>query len=234
VVSRIRKTISILVEGAPDEVRVVCFSEDHSVIGFLKNGTIAPVKYEIVYFDSGGPVVMDKHTLPPGEQVGVQSPNPATASFGFVDGERVVLRVLDGLLKSGDGLTFEETPVYVGDNIISQRVNVGPGRTVLAAPPEGKMWQVPVTSFYPCGASFVAINRGDEDVVVDCYVVSGDSEVLLTAGDRVEAGKIDNIFSDTFFTHMYPYPARLEVEVVEGNPVNLLVACLFSEFDMQG
>jgi len=219
----------VLVEGAEDEIRIVCNVGEAVNVGAIHNKGSDPVEYKILYIDThGNELALADGVLGKDESANVPSPNPASATFGLVANEKIILQT------EKDDLVFTPDKIHVDKSCVSPRVRIGPGRTVVAAPPPGKMWQVPVTSFYPCGASFVLFNNDPVDHTVDCLLVGEDgNEVVLTAEDHVPAKSVGNIFSDTFFSHMFPHPYRLEVQITDNYSVeNVYVASLFAEFDL--
>jgi hypothetical protein len=224
---------NVLVEGIGGKTQVVCDIGKVSNIGVIHNRSGTSISYAIFYIDGhGNEIELSHNTIPNKSAIPVLSPNPATATYGFVTGEKIVLRIIDG--DPGDGMTFLPSLITSGENIISPRIHVKKGRTVIAKIPQGKIWQVPVTEFYPCGASFVAINNDPHEHILDCFLVENDNNILLSSKDRVAAKSLGNIFSDTFSSHAYIYPCRLEVQTIDDNPfVNLWVACLFAEFDFK-
>lgn len=236
---------NVLVAGLRDAVRIsgvvpCCF---YGAL-FNRNGLgVGPgdVSFDVVFIDAqGNEIVYQSGTvIDGGSPFGICTPNCACCGpFGLVEGEKIVLRITGGNPSAGDGVVF--VPMATQDSVtaISPRAYVtGRGRVVVAQPPPGKIWQMPIAQVYPCGAACIGINFDAVNLhSFNCYLVNGQTgdEVLLSAGDNVAANSIANLFSDIVSSHMFPYPYRLEVQSVDANPfaAPFLIASFFIEFDL--
>jgi len=225
-----------VLEGLKDKIRlagVVAFQ----TIGSLYNRCGVDIGYDVIFIDANGNEITlaTVALLSDGSFDQIPSPNPACAVFGFVEGEKVVIRITSGDPSGNDGLLFIPVSIHDARNAICERIPiVNGGRTVIAQPPVGKTWQMPATSSYPCGASILAFNYDSDPHTFNCYVSDDQgNRVLMSNTDSVGANSVGNIFLDTIESHMFPYPYRLEVQPNDGNPIGkLYIATLFAEFDL--
>jgi hypothetical protein len=243
---------NVLVEGLKDRIRIVGIVAAFDLGSLLNRNGLGPapvgdVSYtyhfidahgnEIEIPDSSGNVVEDGNDDLDNQ---VPTPNPTCAVFGFLENEKLVLRVTGGnpdlsAVTEGYGVYYVPTSIHDAENAICERIRImNTYRTVIAAPPPGKTWQMPATSSYPCGASMLVMNFDPDPHTFDCFLVdSQGNELLVSNGDTIAAESIGNIFTDAQTSHMFPYPYRLEVRVTDTNPIgHLYVATLFAEFDL--
>jgi len=232
---------NVLSEGQRGKVRIVGAIPNCS-LGRLynRNGDGVAVDYDLLFIDpQGNEVVYASGSVNNGNDVPVAGPNCIRCSpFALIEDEQLVLRVTGGDPSLADGVTFIPLPTHDGVTLVAPRSYISDTtRTIIAQPPTGKIWQMPMTQLYPCGASiqgwnFDAVNPHD----FDCYLVNSatSDEVLLSASDSVATASVENLFSDMISSHMIPYPYRLEVEAVDANPFDaaFLITSFFVEFDL--
>jgi len=233
---------NVICEGLANKVRLMGVQGSGfgtTVLGKLynRNGDIVDITYTTHYIDAQDrEIQIGNGSIGDGNSDEIYPPNPVCAAFGLLEDESIVIRITGGDPSLGQGVLFVPAGVHDAFNAISQRIPITQANTrvVIAQPPPGKSWQMPVSGSYPCGAAALGINFDGVLHAFDCYVSDDQgNDVLLANGDTVGAGLIENIFSDTFNSHMFPYPYRLSVEVTDANPItNLVVATLFAEFDL--
>jgi len=234
---------NVVCEGLANKVRLLGVQGAvpfFATVGKLynRNGdAITPITWTAHYIDAQGrEIQIGTGVVADGNSDDIPTPNPACASFGLLENESVVVRITGGDPSLGQGVLFVPVAIHDAFNAISQRTPITQANTrvVVAQPPPGKSWQMPVSSSYPCGAAALGINFDAGAHAFDCYISDDQgNDVQIASADNVPATTIANIFSDTFGSHMFPYPYRLEVEVDAANPItNLVVATLFAEFDL--
>ena len=233
---------NVLVAGRKGIVRVFG-TVPNCCVGRLynRNGDgVTPVDFDLLFIDpQGNEVVYASGSIGDGNDVPVAGPNCLRCSpFALVEDEQIVLRVTGGDPSLADGVTFIPLPTQDGVTLVAPRSYItDTSRTIIAQPPTGKIWQMPMTQLYPCGASVLGFNfDGINAHDFDCYLVNGatSDEVLLSAADNVPAAGVDNLFTDMISSHMIPFPYRLEVEAVDANPFDaaFLITSFFVEFDL--
>jgi len=234
---------NVLIEGQANTVRVTGITDLFIGLIFNRTGDAGTdLIGDVIFIDAQGNelILVDDLTIADDNAGFVPSLNDAWGPFGLQEDEKIVFR-LDAASTNpaqGQGVYFLPLTTNDSDTARAARAYItDQTRTIIAQPPAGKVWQMPITTAYPCGASILAINFDTVNAkAFDCYLVNGDTgdEVLLSDADAAAAEDVSNIFSDVISSHMVPYPYRLEVEEVSGNPFAeaLLIASLFIEFDL--
>lgn len=247
---------NLLAEGVEGKVRV-CAVAACLCLGqlFNRNGDgVTPVDCDVVFIDAQGNEIIYQTGIsifgvepgPPWpNNAWITTPNSACGVFSLIKGEKIVLRVTGGNPALGDGVYYVPLAIHEAHTARAPRTYItNQNRTVIAEPPPGKLWQMPITTIYPCGAGIVGINFDAVNAkIFDCYLVNGETgvEVKLSAADPVPPSvplppppNTGNLFSDIVASHMIPHPYRLEVEEISGNPFAgpLLISSLFIEFDL--